>query len=221
MNPPEIKILINAADLIAPSVTEERDALISQAAGIKSVANAEQDNACGLSVTSMRKHVKDLTAERMKRTKILDDAKKLIMDFFGEHLSPLEIEIERLKKLGNNFAELESRRVAEEERIRQEQFQKAQAQQFTAASPVQEMIARRKVENIIATPGPEVDRAKGKTTKQVLKWEVTDLMELVKHNPQLCKIEAKPSAINATCHPNLPVPGLKLWFETESNYTTR
>lgn len=221
MQLPEIKILINGADLIPVETRRERDGLINQAASIKTVANAEQDSNCGLAVTSLRKHVKDLTAERMSRTKVLDDAKKLIIEFFGEHLAPLESEIERLKKLGNNFAESERRRVAEEEAERQRKFKEAQQAQFNAATPMQETIARRKVETIIATPEPEINRAKGKTTKQVLKWEVTDILELVKHNPQLCKIEPKASAINATCHPNLPVPGLRLWFETESNYTSR
>lgn len=221
MNLPEIKILINGADLIALDVQKERNNLTSQAAMIKSVANAEQDKACGLSVTSMRSHVKEVTSERMKRTKILDDAKKLIMEFFGEHIAPLESEIERLKKLGNQFSESEARRVAAEEKELKEKFEAALKAEHAAATPVQEMIARRKVDNIIATPEPEVNRAKGKVTKQVLKWELLDILELVKHNPQLCKIEPKASAINSTCHPNLPVPGLKLWFETESNYTTR
>ena len=221
MQVPQIKIQINGDDLIPAIVQNERNYLLTQSGASKSVKNINEDISCGLSVTSMRNHVKDLTAERMNRTKILDDAKKLIMNFFSDHISPIETEIERLKKLGNNFAESERIRVAEEEAERQRKFEEAQQAQFNAVSPVQEMIARRKVETIIATPEPEVNRAKGKTTKQVLKWEVTDLMELVKYNPQLCKIEPKPSAINATCHPNLPVPGLNLWFETESNYTTR
>lgn len=221
MEVPEIKILINGDDLITPEVSFNRNGLALSAYNIKSVTTAGQNQISGECVVKMRKHVKDVTADRMKRTKILDDAKKLIMDFYGEHCEILETEIKRLTNLGTNFIESENKRVAEEEAERQRKFKEAQEAQFNATTPVQEMIARRKVQNIIATPEPEVQKAKGQSVKQALRYEVTDILELVRHNPQLCKIEVKASAINATCHPNLPVPGLKLWFENVATYTTR
>jgi len=217
----EIKIQIAGKDLIPVSATKECDALVVRASDIKSVTTAESNQAAGEVVTAMRTHSKTITAERMKRTKVLDDAKKLLMNFFGSHNEPLEKEIERLQRLGTDYLNAENRRVAAEEEKRRKEFEAAQQAQFSATTPAQEMIARRKVQNIIATPEPEANRTKGQTMKQVLKWEVTDLMLLVKHNPQLCKIEPSPSAIKSTCHPNLPIPGLRCWFENEAIYTTR
>lgn len=221
MQVPEIKILINGNDLLLQEIRSEREDLATNAQSIVSVSTAEQNQLAGQSVVAMRKHVKDVTAERMKRTKVLDDAKKLIMDFYGEHCEVLELEIKRLTKLGTNFIEAENVRVEEEEAERQKEFQAAQAAQFNAKTPVQEMIAARKVQNIINTPEPEVQKARGQSFKQVMKFEVTDILALVKARPDLCKIEAKASAINAVCVPSIPVPGLCCWYENVATYTTR
>ena len=114
--------------------------------------------------------------------------------------------------------------VARDESLAASWFRKAAEQ----GSITQQMIANRKLEAakanvqaVIAAPEPVMEKAKGQTTKQVLRYEVTDILALVKARPDLCKIEAKASAINSTCHPNLPIPGLKLWFENVSTYTTR
>lgn len=237
-NPPEIKILIAGDELISPEVQNQREQLILSAGGIKSVTKPDENKLAGNCVVAIRKHVKDLTAERLAITRRFDDAKKIVMDFYAEHNKPLEAEIDRLQKLGNNFIESENRRVQVEEQKRREEFEAAQRAQFAldaaarkaaeSGNLVQTMLANRKLEaakanvqTIIAAPEPTMEKAKGQTTKQVLKWEVLDLMELVKHNPQLCKIEPSASAIKSTCHPNLKYPGLRCWFETETTYTTR
>jgi polyribonucleotide nucleotidyltransferase len=163
------------------------------------------------------------------------DAQKLLKGFYDSHSENLMSEIVRLQRLGTAFVESEQRRVAAEEQKRKDEYEaklKAELDAIAAvrkaATPAQEMIANRKLEvakaattEIINAPEPVMEKAKGQTMKQVLKWEVTDLMELVKHNPQLCKIEPKASAINSTCHPNLKIPGLRCWFENVSTYTTR
>ena len=87
MQPPEIKILINATDLIEPEVQAEREQLILNANGIKSVSSAEQNALAGKSVVAMRKHVKDTTSERMTITRRFDDAKKIVIDFFNAYNS--------------------------------------------------------------------------------------------------------------------------------------
>jgi hypothetical protein len=237
-NPPEIKILIAGDELISPEVRNQLEQLVLSAGGIKSVTKSDENKLAGNCVVAMRKHVKDLTAERMVITRRFDDAKKIVMDFFAEHNKPLEDEIDRLQKLGNNYIEDQQRKVAAQEKKQREEFEAAQRAQFAldeaarkaaeSGSIAQQMVANRKLEaakanvqTIIAAPKPEMTKAKGQTTKQVLRHEVTDILALVKARPDLCKIEAKASAINSTCHPNLPIPGLRLWFETETTYTTR
>jgi hypothetical protein len=236
--PPEIKILINEADLIPSEMTTQRDQFLLCASGIKSITTSDANAMAGKTVVEMRKHVKSIESERKERTKILDDAKKLLMDFFGSHNESLVAEIDRLQKLGTSFIESENRRVQAEEQKRRDEFEAAQRAQFAldeaaqkaeqSGSITQQMIANRKLEaakanvqTIIAAPEPTMEKAKGQTMKQVLRYEVTDILALVKARPDLCKIEAKASAINSTCHPSLPVIGLKLWFENVSTYTTR
>jgi len=235
---PEIKIVIAEADLIPADMVTEREQYLLCAGGIKSIATADENSMAGQTVVEMRKHVKAIEEMRTTRTRPLLDAQKLLKGFYDSHSENLVNEINRLQRLGTAFVEAENRRVEAEEKKRREEFESAQRAQFAlddaarkaveSGSITQQMIANRKLESaqattqaIINAPEPEVNRAKGQTMKQVLCYEVTDLMELVKHNPQLCKIEPKASAIKSTCHPNLPVPGLRLWFENQSTYTTR
>jgi len=79
----------------------------------------------------------------------------------------------------------------------------------------------------IRAPLPEVHKVGGVVTRRVMRWEVTDLKALVKARPELCKIEAKPSAIQSTCVPRFlkdsdevdttSVQGLKLWWEDDTS----
>jgi hypothetical protein len=218
---PEIKIIIQEADLIPADMVTEREQYLLCAGGIKSITTANENSMAGQTVVEMRKHVKAIEEMRTTRTRPLLDAQKLLKGFYDSHSENLLAEISRLQRLGTAYIEAENRRVAEEEAERQREFQEAQQAQFSAQTPAQEMLARRKVNQVINTPEPEVNRAKGQTVKQILCYEVTDLMALVKARPDLCKIEAKTSAIKSTCHPNLPIPGLRLWFENQSIYTTR
>lgn len=232
---PEIKIIIQESDLIPADMTQEREQFLLCAGGIKSITTADENKMAGQTVVEMRKHCKAIEEMRTTRTRPLLDAQKLLKGFYDSHSENLMSEIVRLQRLGTAFVESEQRRVAAEEQKRKDEYEaklKAELDAIAAvrkaATPAQEMIANRKLEvakaattEIINAPEPVMEKAKGQTMKQVLKWEVTDLMELVKHNPQLCKIEPKASAINSTCHPNLKIPGLRCWFENVSTYTTR
>jgi len=235
---PEIKIVINAEDLIPADMVQEREQYLLCAGGIKSITTADENSMAGQTVVEMRMHVKAIEEMRTTRTRPLLDAQKLLKGFYDSHSENLNAEIIRLQKLGTAFIESENRRVEAEEKKRREEFEAAQRAQFALddaarkaaeqGSIAQQMIANRKLaqaqaatQAVINQPEPTMEKAKGQTMKQVLKWEVTDLMELVKHNPQLCKIEPKASAINSTCHPNLKIPGLRCWFENVSTYTTR
>lgn len=235
---PEIKIIIQEKDLMPMDLAEQIHTLQNQSDQILSVTTAEQNNLNGECVTSLRKLAKEVESMRTSKTRPLLDGQRILKQFFDSYSNPINDRIERLKKLGCQFIENENKRVAQEEEKRRQEFLEAQKKQFeldeaarnaaAQGSKLEQMIANRKLEAaksnvqaVIAQPEPEAARAKGQTMKQVLCYEVTDLMLLVKHNPQLCKIEAKASAIKSTCHPNIPVLGLKLWFESEASYTSR
>jgi hypothetical protein len=237
-NLPEIKIVINSVDLIPSDMVTEREQYLLCASGIKSITTPDENSMAGQTVVEMRKHVKAVEEMRVTRTRPLLDAQKLLKGFCDSHTECLLSEIGRLQRLGTAFVESENRRVEAEEKKRREEFEAAQAAQLAlddaarkaseSGSITQQMIANRKLESakinvqeIINAPEPVAIKAKGQTMKQVLRYEVTDIFELVKARPDLCKIEAKASAINSSCHPNHPIPGLKIWFENVSTYTTR
>lgn len=110
--------------------------------------------------------------------------------------------------------EAEQRRMAEERAKKDAEDEQARIEAANAAE-----IASRAA---IVAPLPEVQRTRGQTVKKVLRWEVTDIAALYAARPDLCKpVEVKPSAVQATCVPERPVPGLKLWWEESVIYTSR
>lgn len=77
---------------------------------------------------------------------------------------------------------------------------------------------RRDAEAIIDEPQP---KARGQRNHETLRWEVTDIDALYRARPDLCRLEPKASAIQALCVPEMPPPGLKLWWEKKTIFTTR
>lgn len=221
---------------IAPEIEQARNAIALRGQSITAITTADLNKDAGKIVRDIRKYVKDVEASRVALTKPLLDGQRLLKSLADEHCAPLLAEQKRLEKMAICFLEGEQRRIESEKKRQQEEFDAAQRAKFAAQDAAQDenlsAIQRKtlerkaaleasKVQAIIATPEPVLEKAHGQTMKQVLKWEVTDLMALVKARPDLCTIEAKKSAINASCHPDHPVPGLKLWFENQSTFTTR
>ena len=68
-------------------------------------------------------------------------------------------------------------------------------------------------------PVPEVTKAKGSSQRRKMKVEILDLHLLYKARPDLVRLEANLAGINSTCTPELPIPGLRLTWETRT--TTR
>lgn len=79
---------------------------------------------------------------------------------------------------------------------------------------------RRDAEAIIDEPLP---KARGQRNHESLRWEVTDIDALYRARPDLCRLEPKASAIQALCIPEMPnlPPGLKLWWERKTIFTTQ
>jgi DNA primase len=225
---------------------EQRNELALRGAEIKSITNANQNEDAGEIVRSIRSYLKSVEAMRQTLTKPLLEGQRLLKALADDHTSPLLAEVQRIERLAVAFSQAEQRRVAEEERKRQEAFQKAEAIRLEAERKAQAaaqkladeenkrnansaakaeakvVAAEQAVQIIIAAPLPEVARSKGQQTKRVLKFEVTDIYALVKARPDLCSIEAKASAVNATCTPEMPnpPPGLRLWWEDRVVYAS-
>jgi hypothetical protein len=75
----------------------------------------------------------------------------------------------------------------------------------------------------IAAPEPEATKTAGQSFRdRVLGWECTDPIALWNARPELCNAPTpKASAIKATCAPEHPVPGLKLWWESKISFKSR
>ena len=221
---------------------ELRNALVLKSRKVTAITKASENAEAGLAVRNIRTHLKGVEAARVELTKPLLDAQRLLKSLADDHSAPLRDEVTRVERLATNFMEAEQRRVAAEEAARQKAFQEAQAKQFAAEDAARKAAAKMTtdaglakaekleakavaaadaVQTIIAAPAPEVQRAKGQTMKQVLKYEVEDIRKVYAARPELCTIEIKPSAVLSTCNPELPVPGLKLWYENKATFASR
>jgi hypothetical protein len=230
------------------SITEEaeevRNAFALRGASIHSVTCADDNERAGQVVRELRTHIKSVEAMRQTLTKPLLDGQRLLKALSDDHCAPLVEEQQRLERLAGAFAQAEARRVAAEEAKRRLEWEKAEAARVAAEESARKAAERattdagldraikleakaqaaaEKVAEVIAAPMPTAARVSGQQTRQVLCWEVTDLHALVAARPDLCKIEPKASAIQATCVPNMPnlPPGLRLWYENKTIFTTR
>ena len=186
---------------------ERRNELALEARKITSIATAgENDTARNIAV-EIRTHVKEVEAARVSLTKPLLDGQRMLKKLSDDHIAPLEAELQRLQRLATVFLEAEQVRVAAEMKARLELAAEAKTDADFAVIANEAM--------------PAEAQAQGQTLRKVLKWEVTDLRALYLARPELCKLEAKASAINVSCVPEMPVPGLKLWWENAATFTTR
>ena len=220
---------------------EARNELALAANRVVAVADAGSNEVAGQVVRNIRAYVKAVEAVRTSITKPLFDAQKLVKSLADDHCAPLLAEQQRIERLAVGFAQAEARRVAREEEERQAAYRKAEAeraaleekarllaekantekQQITAIKTAQAAEAKAaEVATVLATPPPVAAKSKGQQTKRVLKYEVTDIRALYAARPELCTIEEKASAIKAVCVPELPVPGLRLWYEEQVIYTS-
>ena len=161
----------------------------------------------------------------------LDEAKDKLIEVERVYLAPLIAERNRLAREITAFQKQEQDRVAAEERARQDEINRLEQERLAAkallaeAHPTelaqaQEVLseAMQAQRAVIVAPLPEATRAKGAVGRTVLKYEVTDIHALYQARPDLCRIEAKASAIAAVCAVGMNIPGLKLWEEQTTNF---
>lgn len=228
------------------SITKEdeqaRGVIVKRAAKVTAVASTASNELARSSAVEIRRHLKDVETARTSLTAPLLAAQRLIKSLADTYCEPLKAELTRLERLGTDWTLAEERRVAEAERIQRLEIERLDKERIEAearANKLAEKVntpgqlhkaieAEEKVtaiaqqqQAVFAAPQPEVRKAKGQTTKQNLRWEVEDLAKVYAARPELCRLEIKPSAVQATCVPEMPVPGLKLWWETTSTYNSR
>ena len=64
-------------------------------------------------------------------------------------------------------------------------------------------------------PVAESNKAKGTIVRREVAWKCIDVHALYQARPELVRVEPNAAAIRSVCFPEMPVPGLKLWWETK------
>lgn len=139
--------------------------------------------------------------------------------FEADHLAAQRKAVEEAAKIKNK---------ANREAFEAEQKRLSKQRADDAAEAEQERIEQANRAEQLATaaivaPLPEVDRVRGQSTKNVLRYEVTDIRALAVARPDLVRMEPNAAGILATCIPEMPnlPPGLRLWYEVKVTYTSR
>ena len=222
-------------------VTEEAEAqrndLVFRAVTNAVVTNPVEQNSAVEAARDIRGMLRDVEDTRTALKKPLLDAGRLLDSLAKDFTAPLSAELGRIERLVTDFQQVEDRRVALAEQQRREDYERLAAERLAAEGLARaassamltesdldralrveaEMLrAHETLQALITAPPPEKARATGASTRRVVRWEVLDVRALYAARPELCTLEAKASAINATCFPEMPVAGLRLWWEDKT-----
>lgn len=226
-------------------VTEEaeqrRNDLVFAAAHHRTVTDSAGQNSAVESARDIRKHLSEVEATRKAIKRPLIDAGRLIDALADEHTAPLAAELYRLEQLVTDFQSMEARRVAAEQEARRVEAEKVmlaerkayqearqaalamQSESDLAKAIEAEAEAKAKAEAAqvaLSAPQPVAAKSGGASTRQVVEWECLDVHALYKARPELCRLEPNRAAINATCFPEMPVPGLSIWWKNKTTIRT-
>lgn len=227
---------------ITADTEEARNSLALSALKVTAITTPEQNQSARDVAVKIREFMRDAEALRTQLTRPLLSAQKGLKAIVDQHLAPLEIELIRLERLAADWLAQEKRRVDRERQEQDDRLAKlmqerldAEARAAKAASDVQteadlavaienEALARHAaamVQQQVAEPLAKVERARGQSSRQVLRWECTDIVALYNARPDLVKLTPSASLIQELCVPECPVPGLKMWWENKATYSTR
>lgn len=240
-----IKEQINVPQLFSVDLEaeERRNDLIVASLSNTQVTNAAEQAVAVTNAREIRTYIKSVEDTRLELARPLIDAQKLLKSLADEHVGPLKEEMSRVERLVTQYQRAESDRVERERQAQIRAYEEAERKRIAAEEAAQKAAekvntqgqldraivkeqaaqdAAQAVQAVLSAPLPTVNKAKGAALRKVLKWEVTDIFALVKARPDLCKIEAKGSAIQSTCVPEMPnlPPGLRLWWEDATSFRT-
>jgi len=227
---------------ISAESEEHRNKLVLAAKTVTSITDNQTNLAARNAAVSIRECLKETEAERVRLNTPLLRGQRTLKAMSDEFCEPLVQELDRLERLAAAFMEDEKQRVARESaeqdsklaRLLQEQTVAAAASAQAASNITNEAELARALEieakaretalavqTAVAVPLPKEERARGQSSRQVLRWECTDIVALYNARPDLVKLTPSASLIQELCVPECPVPGLKMWWENKATYSTR
>lgn len=222
-----------------PAALAKRNELVESARAITRVSTADDNANAAATGSALRKMLNDVRAAgkelRTPYRQAADDIKKHEDQFckpIAEQLDRVErlqvgyvTEQERLAEQDRIIREHEIYRLAEEEARAKRAAEQAGQTGNLAASMVAELraeAASTAIQTAIAAPEPEREKVAGQAfTKKRLCFEVLDIHQVYAARPDLCNVTVKASAVLAVCDPAMPVPGLKLWWESKVTNRSR
>jgi len=229
-----------------PAIDDEaeefRNQLVLVAQAITRITDTKTNLAARNAAVTIRDHLKQVEAERVRLTKPLLTGQRLLKSLSDDHVAPLEAELSRLERLAADWLLAEQRRVEREKaaqdaeltRLMQERLA-LEARAARAASELTseadlaraiEIEARAKeaalaVQTQAAEPLARVDKARGQSLKEVMCYEITDIVALWKAKKDCVKLVPSAAMIQELCVPGDGTPGIRTWFESRSTYSTR
>ena len=201
-----------------------RDELTAAAAKITEVEDQETfDNSAKIQ-TQLSKAKKELNNERMKITRQIDAVKKEFMEQETKLSAPIEAELARIKKLNDAFnthremaRQAELRRIAEEQRKRDEDAAAAQME-------AEELFGSEvRVDDPTDTFTPAPEKVRSESARVVKRWNF-ELRDLSKVPPEYLDIRLNEKAVRAyisMCNatqkePSVPGLNFSFYMSTES-----
>lgn len=232
--PKDLQITTEAEALVI------RDSLLLAATRIESVCTAEQNQECASVGADLQKLLKGVESTRKDLVAPYYAAQKIINATSGAFCEPITAALGRIGRLASVYRVEQEAQAERARRARAEEIARLQEQERQAAEAARlatekgdmmgELVAdigRQALSDLttaaIAAPEPEAVKTAGQAFKsRELGWECTDAVALWKARPDLCTAPTpKGSAIRAVCFPEMPVPGLRLWWESKVSFKSR
>ena len=192
---------------ISAEAEDQRNSLVQSALAITAIASGEQNEIARNVAVEVRTYIKSVEATRVSLTKPLLEAQRLLKGLADDHVGPLQDELKRIERLATVWLVSEEKRVAAEMKARLELAAEAKTDADFAI--------------ISNEPLPSEDRARGQTMRQELCFEITDIVALFHAKPLCVELKPRASMIKNMCVPNMPTPGIRVWYENRAAYTTR
>lgn len=224
---------------LAGDSSERRALVLADASEVEAVESAEQQAVAVGVCRNIKALVNSVESARKVVKKPVLDLGKAIDRVAEEYTAQLEAEYGRITKLVGGFQEAEAKRVAEEQAKRDRELAELRAKEEAArlaaeaanaalAKPdateadLNKAVAAEQAvtatgsqfTNAVLAPPPSAIREEGMAVRRPMRFEVTDIHALYRHNPNLVRLEPNRSAINEILVPGVEIPGLRAWQES-------
>lgn len=200
--------------------TSAQVALIQRAGALAPVVDAKTQSAAVEVARDVRAHLKEVEEARKQLKEPILAAGRLLDGLATAYCEPLKRSLNVIEGGVARFQEAEARRVAEEERKRNEEIERRLAEQRELEAKAQALAEKARTERqldraieaeerardaaqvaqaVVMAPLPEKSRESGTAVQKVLRWECVSVHALYAARPELCVVEPKASAIKACC----------------------